>query len=131
MSKQFLLDASALLALLQDEPGSEIVAQHLSSSAISSVNLAEVASVLNKVGMPETEILALFDSLDLNILSYDKDIAIATGGIIRQITQQKGLPLGDRACLAAARQHQRIALTVDQVWLNFQQTIGVDIVLIR
>jgi PIN domain nuclease of toxin-antitoxin system len=130
MSKQYLLDASALLALLQDEPGSEIVAQHLSSSAISSVNLAEVASVLNKVGMPETEILALFDGLDLNILSYDKDTAIATCGI-RQVTQQKGLSLGDRACLAAARQHQRIALTADQVWLDFQQTIGVDIVLIR
>ena len=57
MSNKYLLDASALLALLQDERGSEIVAQHILSSAISTVNLAEVASVLNKIGMPENVVM--------------------------------------------------------------------------
>ena len=57
MSHKYLLDASALLALLQDERGSEIVAQHILSSAISTVNLAEVASVLNKIGMPENVVM--------------------------------------------------------------------------
>ena len=57
MSPKYLFDASALLALLQDERGSEIVAQHILFSAISTVNLAEVASVLNKIDMPENVVM--------------------------------------------------------------------------
>lgn len=130
MSNKYLLDASAILALLQGERGSEIVTQCLPFSAISAVNLAEVASVLNKVGMPESEIHELFNEMDLEVLPYEKDMAIATGGI-RSITQKKGLSLGDRACLASAKQHKRIALTADKVWLDFQESIGVEIKFIR
>jgi len=43
MNNKYLLDASAILALLQKESGSEMVAQCIPCSAISSVNLAEVA----------------------------------------------------------------------------------------
>ena len=81
MSSKYLLDAFALLALLQDERGSEIVAQRILFSAVSTVNLAEVASVLNKVGMPEDEINELFNEMDLEVLPYEKGLAIATGGI--------------------------------------------------
>ncbi len=79
------MDASEFLAILQDEPGSELVAQYFPFSSISAVNLAEVFSVLNKVGMPENETIALFDELDLDILSDEKEAAIATGGI-RKVT---------------------------------------------
>lgn len=101
------------------------------SLLISTVNLAEVASVLNKVGMPEEEIHAIFDELDLETLPYDKDAAIATGGIRRLTQKKKGLSLGDRACLITAKQHKRIALTADKLWLDFQQGIGVKIEFIR
>ena len=37
-----VLDASALLAYLQDEPGSEVIDEVLAESAMSSVNWAEV-----------------------------------------------------------------------------------------
>ncbi len=130
MSNKYLLDASALLALLQDEQGSKIVAKHILFSAVSTVNLAEVASVLNKVGMPENEIHELFNEMDLEILPYEKDVAIATGGI-RGLTQKKGLSLGDRACLVTAKHHNRIALTADRAWFDFQKDIGVEIEFIR
>lgn len=130
MSNKYLLDASALLALLQGEQGSEMVAKNIPFSAVSTVNLAEVASVLNKIGMPESEIYELFSDIDIVILSYEKESAVATGGI-RKLTQSKGLSLGDRACLATAKIHKRIALTADKVWLGFQEDIGVDVELIR
>ena len=130
MSNKYLLDASALLALLQDERGSEFVSQHILFSAISTINLAEVASVLNKIGMPENEIHELFNEMDLDILPFDKDAAIATGGI-RNLTHKKGLSLGDRACLVTAKHLNRIALTADRAWLDFQQKIDIDIKLIR
>jgi len=130
MSHKYLLDASALLALLQDEQGSEIVAQYLSFCAISSVNLAEVASVLNKVGMPENEIDELFNEMDLDVLPFNKEVAIATGGI-RRLTQNKGLSLGDRACLVTAKHYKRIVLTADRVWLDYQKDLELEIKLIR
>lgn len=130
MNNKYLLDASALLALLQEEQGSQTVAQKIPFSAISTVNIAEVASVLNKAGMPESEIHTLFSEIDIDILSYEKKSAIATGGI-RKLTEKKGLSLGDRACLATAKTHKRIALTADKAWLDFQREIGVDIELIR
>ncbi|NOQ35942.1 MAG: PIN domain-containing protein [Methylococcaceae bacterium] len=130
MSHKYLLDASALLALLQDEAGSEIVAHYLPFCAISSVNLAEVASVLNKVGMPENEMDELFNEMDLDILPFNKELAIATGGI-RRLTQKKGLSLGDRACLVTAKHSNRIALTADRVWLDYQKDIDLEIKLIR
>jgi len=77
---------------------------------------------LNKAGMPEREIDELFNEMDLETLPFVKETAIATGGI-RAITQQKGLSLGDRACLAKVKQYKRIALTADKVWLDFQQEL--------
>ena len=130
MNNKYLLGASAILALLQKEQGSEMVIQCIPFSAISSVNLAEVASVLNKLGMPESEIHELFNAMDIEILTFEKVTAIATGGM-RSITQKKGLSLGDRACLATAKQHKRIVLTADKVWQEFQQGIGVEINFIR
>ncbi|WP_428356347.1 type II toxin-antitoxin system VapC family toxin [Methyloprofundus sp.] len=130
MNNKYLLDASAILALLQKEKGSEVVGKCLPCSAISSVNLAEVASVLNKLGMPESEVYELINAMDIEILDFEKGTAIATGGM-RNITQKKGLSLGDRACLATAKQHKRIALTADKAWLEFQQDIGVEIKFIR
>lgn len=130
MSNKYLLDASAILALLQKEQGSEMVTRCIPCSAISSVNLAEVASVLNKLGMPESEIHELFNAMDIEVLAFEGITAIATGGM-RSITQKKGLSLGDRACLATAKQHKRIVLTADKVWQEFQQGIGVEINFIR
>ncbi len=80
--------------------------------------------------MPENEILALFNEMDLEIIPYETNAAIATGGI-RSITQKKGLSLGDRDCLATAKLHNRIALTADRVWLDFREEIGVEIKVIR
>ena len=117
MSVKYILDASSLLALLQNESGAEVVSKYLSVSAISAVNLAETASVLNKLGMPENEIFDLFKEMNIATLSYDRDVAISTGGM-RSVTAKYGLSLGDRACLATARKHQCIALTADKVWLN-------------
>ena len=80
--------------------------------------------------MQENEILNLFSEIDIAILSYEKETAVATGAI-RKLTQSKGLSLGDRACLATAKIHKRIALTADKAWLDFQEEIGVSVELIR
>ncbi len=47
------IDASALLALLNEEPGADVVAQALPGAVISAVNLSEVVAKLSQAGMPE------------------------------------------------------------------------------
>lgn len=49
---EVLLDASALLALLRDEPGANKVADAIGASHMSSVNYAEVVSHFIHAGMP-------------------------------------------------------------------------------
>jgi len=114
VSYKYVLDASAVLALLHDEPGAKVVSSHFAESVISTVNLAEVATVLNKAGMPESEIREVFQELDLATHVYGYDAAIATGGI-RALTAPKGLSLGDRACLMTAKEKNCIALTTDSL----------------
>jgi ribonuclease VapC len=124
----YVLDASALLALLNGEQGSDYVQKLLSESSISSVNLAEVITRLSAVGMPEGEIREVISLLGLEILPFDSQQAFQAGLLIPH-TRSLGLSLGDRACLALAQVTASTALTADQSWIDLE--IGVDIKLIR
>ena len=123
MNVKYILDASALLALLNNEKCSEVVSKNLSFSAISTINLAEVATVLSKLGMPKNEIELLFKELDIHTLVYDRETAIETGAI-RNLTIKQGLSLGDRACLITAKKQQCTALTADKAWMEIPDKIA-------
>jgi PIN domain nuclease of toxin-antitoxin system len=122
------LDASALLALLNAEDGSDIVLGFLQQSVISAVNLAEVVTRLSKLGMPDAEVRETLNVLGLKIIPFDEEQAFRTG-LLSISTQPLGLSLGDRACLALALTAGAIALTADRVWKGLD--IGVEIHLIR
>lgn len=122
-----VLDASALLALLQDEPGSDRVLESLPGGLISSVNLSEVVAKLAELGIPEPEIrLAL--SLGLDVVPFDEALAYSAG-TMRPATRSAGLSLGDRACLALARSRSLPALTTDRAWRDID--VGVEVKVIR
>ncbi len=113
----FVLDASALLAYLFDEPGADFVAEVLEHSVISAVNWAEVVQRLMMLGEDsrpsEEDLLAL----GLEILPFLAPDARATADLFLA-TRARGLSLGDRACLALARTRGMTALTVDRAWLD-------------
>jgi PIN domain nuclease of toxin-antitoxin system len=123
-----VLDASALLTVLNGEPGSERVIEALPASVIGAVNLAEVASKLQERGMPDDRIRATFDALELAVMPLEGELAIETG-LMRVATRAAGLSLGDRACLALARALDAVALTTDRAWQNLD--IGIKIELVR
>ena len=123
-----VLDASALLAWLHAEPGSEEVGEHLADARISSVNWSEVvqkslARKVNIEGMQE-ELFAL----GLSITSFDA-IQAETAGRLWSQTQSQGLSLGDRACLALAYEQQLPILTADRAWKRLN--LGLEIRLLR
>jgi len=122
-----VLDASALLALLQDEPGSDRVLAQLAGALISSVNLSEVVAKLAERGMPEGDIHRSL-SLGLEVIPFDEKLAWQAG-LLRPQTRHAGLSLGDRACLALARSRSRPTLTADHAWVGLN--VGVEVVVIR
>ncbi len=130
----FVLDASALLAYLQGEPGASVVAEALvQGAAISAVNWAEVLSKLAERGQdPDTVATHLSEHglLDKAILVYPLDENLARAiAKLHNGTRNVGLSLGDRACLALALSLNLPALTTDRAWENLN--LGVDVRRIR
>lgn len=126
----FVLDASALLCLINGEPGAERVASVLPMAVISAVNLAEVASKLNELGADVDTARALLAPLHLSVVPFDEATAYATGAL-RAVNQGQGLSLGDRACLALGASRGATALTTDKAWGSLEKGSGVSVELLR
>jgi PIN domain nuclease of toxin-antitoxin system len=129
------LDASAVLALLNDEDGSEVVAAAIADgAAISVVNLAEVLSkVAERGGDPAAAVSELRRAegskraLTIEPLTAADCIALAR---LRPITKRQGLSLADRACLALSERLGVPALTTDEAWEDVPD-LDVEVRLIR
>ena len=125
---EWVLDASAALALILDEPGADRVATALTSAMISSVNVAEVVDRLIRGGGEPQHARQLVLALDCPIVSVDAELGFRAG-MLSQATRSKGLSLGDRVCLALAERERVPALTADRAWLTLD--LGVQVQLIR
>jgi PIN domain nuclease of toxin-antitoxin system len=129
-----VLDASALLAYLQGEPGSELVQAALAVGAVmNGVNYAEALSRLGDAGEePETVHRRLQEQglvgglLTVVPLSEADAVAIAW---LRAATRALGLTLGDRACLATGLRLGRPVITADRSWAAVN--VGVTVRLMR
>jgi len=116
-----VLDASAFLAYLQDEPGADVVADAIAGgAAISTANLAEVLSRAAGSGVdPQrlarqlTERGLLDGAIAVEPLTSSDAIEIAR---LRPLTREHGLSLADRACLALAKRRELPAVTADTAW---------------
>ena len=125
---EVVIDASALLALLNAEPGADIVAEALPGGVISAVNLSEVVVKLCEAGMPEKAIHQALQPLGLEIIPFDEEQAYQAG-LLRASTQDRGVSLGDRACLSLAKMLGVVALTADKAWAGL--SVGATIKVIR
>jgi ribonuclease VapC len=124
-----VLDASALLAFLQDEPGAEQVELALEDGAfVSSVNLAEVVTKLVDAGLDDGEVRLRLNVAGLTVSLFDLDDSYITG-LLRRTTRTAGFSLGDRACISLALRLQLPVLTTDNAWQSV--STGATIVLIR
>lgn len=129
-----VLDASALLAYLQDESGADIVEAILVFGAvINVVNYAEVLSRLVDDGEGAETAHRRLQSQGLigdvvRVVPLHEDDAVVIARL-RPLTRAQGLSLGDRACLATALRLGRPAITADRGWASVD--VGVTVRLIR
>ena len=120
----YVLDASALLALLNREPGADMVRPVVESSVISSVNWAEVLQKATAVGMEIPVVREHVQSLGLGVLEFTGDDA-EFAAQLWSTTRRTGLSLGDRACLSLAHRLGLPALTADRAWSGLNLDIDV------
>ena len=124
-----VFDASAILALLGNEPGAEIVARHIGDGIISAVNFQEVVKELLRRGIPIGVALELLDALHLDIRPHGRNEAVIAAGLY-PATRQHGSGLGDRSCMALAIAEALPAITADRAWGNVEAA-GLQVLLIR
>lgn len=123
-----VLDASAVLAVLNGEPGAEEVWPHLPGARLSAVNAAEVAGKLVDGGLSPDQAGQSLDRLGARIVAFEHGDVVPAARI-RLASRSAGLSLGDRACLALAGRLGLPALTADRAWRDLDA--GVQVRLIR
>jgi PIN domain nuclease of toxin-antitoxin system len=121
--EKFVLDASALLSILLDEPGQARVTQIVDRAQIHTVNLAEVIARLVRVGMPPDKAIEILVGLYLEV---DEEFGTAQAefcGTLLGTRRDLGLSLGDCVCLAAAAMSGAVAVTADRRWKELDGTV--------
>lgn len=124
----YVLDSSAVLAVLLNEDGAEKALQYFQSGLCCSVNVTEIVTRLVDKGRTPDEAVSDFVDTGIDIDGFDPELALLAGRL-RAITKHKGLSLGDRACLAMAIRKGAVAVTADRDWVDLD--VGCKIELIR
>ncbi|TAG34506.1 MAG: PIN domain-containing protein [Polaromonas sp.] len=132
MKGTIVLDASAVLAFLQGEPGQEAVLHALQTQrcVVSAANEAEIISKSLDRGLTFETITAILAELSYTAV----DTAVADGqqaGLMRSLTRNAGLSLADQLCLALAHRLKAKVLTADRAWTLVAEPLALDVVLIR
>jgi ribonuclease VapC len=123
-----VLDASAVLALLAEEPGADEVEVLLDGSAMSAVNVSEVLQKSIQHGV-DTEGLE-YDLQALGVEVHPFDLVHARAAAeLWELAPEAGLSLGDRACLSLAAGLGAVAVTTDRRWSSLE--LGVSVRAVR
>lgn len=122
-----VIDASALLAYLHNEPGASRVSDCLDGSLISSVNLSEVMQKAKQFGADTAGLDEDLLELGVRIEPFSVQHALIAADLW-QTTKASGLSLADRACLALALEQNAAILTADRAWGEITLPVVVEVI---
>ena len=128
MNKE-ILDSSALIALIKNEKGAEIVEPLLGKIVMSAINISEVAGILIDIGMSHEECKNTIEPFVNLIVPLGTEQAYNIA-FLKKLTKNKGLSIGDRACIALGLEMGLPIYTADKIW-DYLNIKNANIILIR
>jgi PIN domain nuclease of toxin-antitoxin system len=123
----WVLDASAVLALIRSEPGADSVVEALPSARLASVNASEVVARLIREGVDAETARLMVIGLGCPVVAIDAELGLRAGTLADH-TAAHGLSLGDRCCLALAERDAATAMTADRAWGDLGLAIKVAVI---
>jgi ribonuclease VapC len=127
LDRTSVLDASALLAMLHDEPGGEKVQSLLETAIMSSINWSEVVQKALEWQADVGGLRQDLESLGLEIVPFSAGQAEGTARL-RASTRHLGLSLADRACLTLAAEAGLPAVTTDKIWRDIDSETEIRVI---
>lgn len=125
---KLVLDSSAILAVVNAEPGHEKLTDDLLAGAVAStVNLAEVQAKLVSRGWPADLAWQDTNGLIEKAVPFEPEHARLAGDLWAR-TKHLGLSLGDRACLALALALNAPVYTTDKSWKNLKLNVPIHVI---
>ncbi|MDF2967036.1 MAG: hypothetical protein K0Q93_814 [Nocardioidaceae bacterium] len=123
-----VLDASAVLALIHNEPGHDLVAAQIDGAVLGAANLAEVVGKLIDADVDIRRVRELLQAAGVHVepvSAADAELA----GALRGIHGGRELSLGDRCCLAlTVRTEPPEVLTADRGWTELDLPLRVQLI---
>ncbi len=128
MTESTVLDASAIIAFLQGEPGDVLVQKALQSRycVVTAANQGEIIAKSLDRGVSAQSVQAILAELDYVVIDIKAEDGVQAGWMRAQ-TRKLGLRLGDRLCLAVAQRLMARVLTADRSWMPMAQPLGLEI----
>ena len=124
---EWVLDASAVLALMRSEAGADRVLAALPRAQLASVNAAEVVSQLIREGVTAEAARLMVVGLGCPLVAVDAELGLRAGALTAR-TPGQPLSLGDRCCLALAERDRATALTADPTWRALELPIRIAMI---
>jgi ribonuclease VapC len=121
-----VIDASVVLAWLQDEPGSDLAERHMVEGIIGAANWSEVLQKARQHGAQPGLVARLLTSFGLSVV----DVTAEDGERAADLSAAgSSLSLADRLCLALALRLGLAVVTTDGAWRNLAH--GPEVIVAR